>query len=146
MKWIFVLLALVAGATMPVQAGINLRLREALGDPIVAALVSFAVGTIALAVYCFALRPVPTLAMAAGAPWWSWLGGLCGAFFVSVIIILAAKLGATSSMVWLLAGQFLAALILDHFGLIAFDVRVITWQRLAGICLVLAGAVLVSRY
>ena len=116
------------------------------GDPIFAALVSFGVGTLALAVYSFALRPAPTVAMAASAPWWSWLGGLLGAFFVTVIIVLAAQLGATASMAWLLAGQFLAALVLDHFGLISFTVRDVSWPRLAGVALVLAGAYLVNKY
>ncbi len=146
MKWFFILLALAAGATMPMQAGVNLRLKQALGDPIFAALVSFGVGTLALAVYAFVLRPVPTVSMAATAPWWSWLGGLFGAFFVSVIIILAAQLGATASMAWLLAGQFLAALILDHFGLISFAVRDVSLPRLAGVALVILGAFLVNKY
>ncbi len=146
MKWIFILLALVAGATMPVQAGLNLRLKQALGDPIFAALVSFAVGTAALAVYAYALRPVPTLGMVSSAPWWAWAGGLCGAFFVSVIIILAAQLGATTTMACLLAGQFIAALILDHYGLIGFDVHAISWPRVLGVLLVMAGVVLVNRY
>ena len=146
MKWFFIFLALAAGATMPLQAGVNLRLKQALGDPIFAALVSFGVGTLALAAYSFVLRPVPTAAMAASAPWWSWLGGLFGAFFVSVIIVLAAQLGATASMAWLLAGQFLAALVLDHFGLISFAVRDVSWPRLAGVALVLAGAYLVNKY
>jgi transporter family-2 protein len=146
MKWFYIFLALAAGATMPLQAGVNLRLKQALGDPIFAALVSFGVGTLALAAYSFALRPAPTAAMAASAPWWSWLGGLFGAFFVSVIIILAAQLGATASMAWLLAGQFLAALVLDHFGLISFTVRDVSLPRLAGVALVLVGAFLVNKY
>jgi transporter family-2 protein len=146
MKWIFVLFALVAGATMPVQAGINLRLKQALGDPVFAALISFAVGTATLAIYAFAMRPVPTMAMASSAPWWAWTGGICGAFFVSVTIILAAQLGATTTMAWLLAGQFLVALLLDHFGLICFDVHTLSWPRILGVVLVVIGAMLVNKY
>ena len=146
MKWLFVLLALVAGATMPLQAGINLRLRHALGDPFMAALVSFAVGTMALAAYGLATRPMPTMAMFSGAPWWSWLGGFLGAFFVSITIILAAEIGATATMAWLLAGQFSAALILDHYGLISFSVREISWPRLLGVALLIFGAYLVNKY
>lgn len=131
---------------MPMQAGVNLRLRQALGDPVFAAMVSFAVGTVALAIYCFAMRPLPTASMAAGAPWWSWFGGLLGAFFVTVIIVLAARLGATASMAWLLAGQFIAALILDHFGLISFAVRSVSWPRVAGVAMVVLGAYLVNKY
>ncbi|MDD3311062.1 DMT family transporter [Pseudodesulfovibrio sp.] len=146
MKWIFILLALVAGAAMPVQAGINLRLRYAMGDPIFAAFVSFAVGAVALAAYTFAARPVPTLAMAASAPWWAWTGGLLGAFFVTITIILAQQIGAASSMAWLLAGQFLAALVLDHFGLVSYAVHAASWPRLLGVVLVVAGAILVNKY
>lgn len=146
MKWIFVLFALVAGATMPVQAGINLRLRQALGDPVWAAFISFAVGTIALAAYGLTTRPLPTMGMAATAPWWAWTGGLCGAFFVTVTILLAGQIGATTTMAWLLAGQFIAALILDHFGLISFDVHAISLPRILGVCLLIAGAVLVNKY
>ncbi|QJB58401.1 DMT family transporter [Pseudodesulfovibrio sp. zrk46] len=146
MKWLFVFLALLAGATMPLQAGVNLRLKQALADPVWASFISFAVGTLALLVYGLLTRPIPTQAMAASAPFWAWGGGLLGAFFVTVIILLAANLGATTTMAWLLAGQFLCALILDHFGLISFDVHAISWQRVAGVVLLVLGAVLVNKY
>ncbi len=140
------MLALVAGAAMPVQAGINLRLRYSLGDPVFAAFISFAVGTVALAVYSFATRPVPSMAMATSAPWWAWAGGLLGAFFVSITIILAQQLGAASSMAWLLAGQFVAALVLDHYGLVSYAVHTVSWPRMVGVALVIAGALLMNKY
>ncbi|MBG0791842.1 MAG: DMT family transporter [Desulfovibrionaceae bacterium] len=146
MKWIYVLFGLVAGMTMPVQAGVNLRLRESLSDPVYAAFVSFTVGAVVLGVYGFSLRPAPTMAMISSAPWWSWTGGVLGAFFVFAIIILAGVLGATSSMAWLLAGQFLAALVLDHFGLVGYDVHQVSWPRVAGVVLLLAGAMLINKY
>ena len=147
MKWIFIFLALVAGALMPLQAGINLRLRTALGDPIWATMASFAVGTVVLVFYALASRlPVPTLSMAATAPWWAWTGGALGAFFVFASIVLAGELGAATTMAWLLAGQFLAALILDHYGLVSFQVHQISWPRLLGVALLIFGAVLVNKY
>ncbi len=146
MKWIYVLYALVAGVTIPVQAGINLRLRESLADPVFAAFVSFAVGTIVLGIYGFALRPVPSVAMISSAPWWAWIGGAFGAFFVFSTIVLVGELGAATSMAWLLAGQFLAALILDHFGLISYDVHHISWPRLLGVGLLIVGAMLINKY
>ncbi|CCH49016.1 DMT family transporter [Pseudodesulfovibrio piezophilus] len=146
MKWIFIFLALLAGAALPLQAGINLRLRYALNDPVMAAFVSFAVGTVALGMFGFLTRPVPSLSMVGSAPLWSWTGGALGAFFVCITIVLAGKLGATTSMAWLLTGQFLAALVLDHFGLVSFDIHPISWPRLVGIGLLIAGAVLVNKY
>lgn len=147
MKWMYVLFALVAGALMPVQAGVNLRLRGSLGDPVWAAAVSFGVGTLALLGYLLVTRtPVPTPVMAASAPAWAWTGGMLGAFFVFATIVLAGQIGATTMMAWLLAGQLMAALALDHYGLVGYQVHAVSWPRIAGVCLLLAGAVLVNKY
>lgn len=147
MKWLYVFCALLAGALMPVQAGVNLRLRGALGDPVWAAAVSFAVGTVALVAYGLLSRtPLPTLSMMGTAPAWAWIGGMFGAFFVFFSIVLAGELGAATTMAWLLAGQFTAALVLDHFGLISFDVRTVSLPRILGVALLVAGAVLVNKY
>ncbi|NDV20310.1 EamA-like transporter family protein [Pseudodesulfovibrio sp. JC047] len=147
MKWMFVVFALVAGALMPVQAGVNLRLKESLGDPIWAAAVSFAVGTLGLFAYgLISKAPIPTPGMIVSAPAWAWTGGLFGGFFVFAIIVLAGQLGAATMMAWLLAGQFLAAILLDHYGLISFNVHMISWQRIVGVLLLITGATLINKY
>ncbi len=147
MRPLIMLTALVAGALMPVQAGVNARLREYLGDPIMASLASFTVGTTALLAFILVTRaPWPSLAMASAAPWWSWFGGAFGAFFVAVTVILAFKLGATGLMAWIIAGQLIASVLLDHTGAIGFAVREASWPRLAGVLLLLCGAVLVNEY
>lgn len=143
----YIILALLAGAILPLQAGINLRLRHAIGEPVLASLVSFAVGTAALIVYVLAARmPMPTGPMIVSAPWWAWIGGALGAFFVFASIVLAGQLGAATTMAWLLAGQFMAALLLDHYGLVSFDVHEISWPRILGVVLLIVGAVLVNKY
>jgi transporter family-2 protein len=147
MRPLIMLTALLAGALMPVQAGVNARLRGFLGDPLLASLVSFVVGTVALAIVILATRtPLPTLAMAQAAPWWTWLGGTLGAFFVAVTVILAFKLGATGLMAWIIAGQLVGSVLLDHTGAIGFAVREVSWQRMAGVALLMAGAMLVNEY
>jgi transporter family-2 protein len=147
MKWMYILLALVAGAGMPLQAGINMRLRQSLGGSTLAALVSFAVGTLCLLAYVLATRtPMPSAGSVSGVPWWGWTGGALGAFFVFSSIVLAAQLGAAATMAWLLAGQFLAALVLDHYGLVSFAVREVSWPRILGVGLLIAGALLVNKY
>lgn len=132
---------------MPMQAGINLRLKASLGDPVLAALVSFALGTACLGIYTLVMRvPIPTAAMMGAAPWWAWTGGLLGAFIVFSSIVLAAQLGAGATMAWLIASQLLTAMILDHYGVVGFAVREISWQRIAGVVLLIVSAVLVHRY
>lgn len=146
MKWIFIILAVVVGAAMSMQAGINLRLRSFLGDPVLTAFVSFLVGAFFLGGLTFIQRtPLPPLAMVAQAPWWAWVGGALGAFVVASAVVLADQLGAAAMMAWIVAGQLLASVILDHWGMVGFAVREASPMRLLGAAMLVAGAFLVSR-
>jgi transporter family-2 protein len=146
MKGMYVLIALVAGALVPLQAGINVRLKQAVGDPVLSAMISFAVGTLALAAWCFASRPVVAALSGARGPWWMWLGGFMGAFFVAATILLAEKVGAGAMLAWIIASQLMAGMLLDHFGVLGYVVREISPMRILGVCLLVAGAVLVQRF
>lgn len=144
MQLFSVLLALVAGMLMPVQAGVNALLKNHLQSSEAAAFVSFAVGTLVLGVYLVLRRiPLPLGPAAHQADWWMWLGGTLGAFFVAATIFLAFRLGAGTMMGLIVAGQLFAAIILDHFGLLGFPLHPVSWQRLAGAGLLVAGAVLI---
>ena len=147
MRLVFVLIAIIFGALAPVQAGVNLRLRGFLGDPVLAAAVSFAVGTLALMVYAFVMRtPVPSLAVVFKGPWWMWTGGFMGAFFVATAVIVAPVLGAATMMCWMIAGQMTASLFLDHYGFIGYAVREISPLRIVGVLFVVVGAVLIQKF
>lgn len=147
MRLIHLAAALTMGAFMPLQAGINARLRQSLGEPLMASLVSFCVGLTALVLFILLTRtPLPSLAAAASAPWWSWVGGGLGACFVVGSVLLAYKMGATALMAWSIAGSLFASVLLDHLGLVGFTVRELSWQRLAGVALLLGGAWLVNEY
>ena len=140
------LLGLLAGAGLPVQAALNSALRQQLGRPEWAALVSFLVGSAGLAALLAALRlPVPPSGAWARAPWWSYVGGLLGAFFVALTVVLTPRLGVLATVALLLAGQLLGAAFLDHHGLLGVAVRSFTAQRALGLGLVAAGVWLVQR-
>lgn len=139
-----ILLALAAGAFLPLQAGINGQLRHALGGPIPAAFVSFAVGTLALLAVLVATRtPLAPVA----APWWQWLaGGVLGACYVALIIVLAPVLGPALCFGLIVAGQMAMALALDHYGLLGFTTHPVNLARSAGAALIVAGVVLIRLY
>lgn len=142
--WPIVLLAFVAGAAIAAQPGINATLGRGLGGPVLASLVSFAVGTLALAIVALARREaMPSGSAIAGIPTWAWTGGLLGAFFVTVSIIAAPRLGAGTLVAVAIAGQLTAALVLDHFGWLGYAERAATLPRIAGVALLLGGAALV---
>lgn len=146
MKGLFAAAALLSGAALAFQVGFNNGLRARVGHPMIAALISFGVGMVALAAYVAAARPaVPGVRELARAPWWIWMGGLVGAVYVACAAAFAARLGAAGWLALVVAGQILTSLAMDHFGLVGFERQPITAARLVGAALLLAGVALVLR-
>ena len=143
---LLLLLALAAGVLLPVQAGVNAQLRSVVGSPLTAALVSFLVGTAGLGTAAVILR-APTALRAAWAvsPWWFWIGGLIGALYVVATIVLAPRLGAATLVAAVVAGQMIASLLLDQYGLLGFPTHPINGLRVLGAGLVIVGVILVQR-
>ena len=145
--WPYYAFAVVAGAMLPFQFGINSVLARYVDGAARASLVSFVVGALVLLVAVLAFfRGAPSVERAAEAPWWVWTGGLLGAFYVLGSVVTAPKLGAATLVALILAGQAAASLTVDHFGLVGFEENPITPGRLLGIALVAAGVVLVRVF
>jgi transporter family-2 protein len=140
------LAAAFVGVLLAIQAGVNAQLRTAIGDPIATALASFVVGSIGLLILTLALRaPVPLGAAWDRARWWQWTGGLLGATYIAVAVVLAPRLGAGTLIAAVVAGQMVASVILDHFGLVGFAVHPATGTRLLGTGLVILGVFLIKK-
>ncbi len=138
------LLAALAGALLPVQAGVNAQFRITLGDPLAATLTSFLIGSLALGLVTLGARIPLHLGQALGrTPWWHWTGGLLGAVYVALIIVLAPRLGAAALIAAVVAGQMLASLALDHWALVGFAPHPLSLQRALGAALVIGGVALV---
>ena len=137
---------ILAGATLAVQAGINSQLQLTWAkNPVLAACVSFCVGALGLLVYTLAARvPLPPLPEKF-VPW-HWIGGLLGAVLVTVTVYVAPRLGATTMIGLILAGQIGSGLVLDHFGLLGYTQKLINWQRLLGAVLVGVGVFIIRRF
>jgi len=143
----FFLLALVAGMMMPTQAAINNKLATYVQSPVLAAFFSFAVGLVGLFLYMLVAKiPLNTLSNIKNAPPVSWLGGLCGAFFVTAVVISVPRLGIALTFSILILGQMLITLPIDHFGFLGIPVREINLPRLLGVILVIAGVFLIRRF
>jgi transporter family-2 protein len=146
MVLILLFMAFAIGLIIPLQSAINSSLRNTLGSgSMLAALVSFAVGTLSLVLVALGTgQPFATLAGLPRVAWWQWLGGALGAFFVFGTTLLAPRIGLAAMVSLIVAGQVLSSLIFDRFGLVGMPVRDISWIRLAGALLILAGAVVVN--
>ncbi|WP_243095087.1 DMT family transporter [Thermus thalpophilus] len=146
MTWIYYVVVLLAGAMLPIQAGVNARLAQVLEHPVRSALVSFGVGTVALFGLAWLLAgPNWPWGKALGAPGWVYVGGLLGPFYVVASIIFAPKLGALLTFALVITGQLLASLFLDHFGLL-YPRHEINPMRILGVALLILGMLLIRRY
>lgn len=133
------------GCSLASQAGINSELRTALSSPVQAAFISFLLGTVTLGLIVLArgwawFRP----GALSDTPWWAWLGGVFGAFIVSMSIFLAPKLGALTLAIAIISGQVLASLVLDQKGWLGYPRVPLSMSRAAGTLLMVVGVILVA--
>ena len=139
----YLVVALGTGAAIAVQALANSRLRLALGTPVWAAIAQFVVGLAALvAIAVLTRQPAPIMAGLSRMPWWGWIGGAVGALFIVVSIVLTPRLGTALTLATITVGQLLAALVLDHYGLLGAPVVRLSMPRVLGAACLLAGIAL----
>ena len=146
MSLIALFFALAAGALIALQFGVNAALRGFLGgSAFFATFASYIVGTLASLACLLVLRPaIPSWSRIAAVPWWAWTGGAVGVGYVTASVLLAPKLGATRLIVLMVAGQLLASVIFDHYGLLGYAVRPFNIWRALG-CVLLVAAVLLIK-
>ena len=130
--------AVASGALVAVQQRVNGELKTALGDALLAALVSFGVGLAAVVVGVLTRAPArAALRRVRDVPWVQRLGGLGGACLVVVGAAAAPEIGVALLSVGLVAGQTVGGLVVDRVGMGPGGPRSLTAPRLlgAGLCL-----------
>ena len=139
------LFAILVGAGLTFQVGMNSTVRAGIGSPVIASIINFGVGLAALVLLAFASGSRIVPGSVAAVPAWAWFGGLLGAAYVAATTVLGPQLGAAALLALTLAGQMVAALIVDHYGVIGFPQSPVTPARLAGVALLVAGVLLIMR-
>ena len=143
----WIALALAAGAALPIQGAVNAQLRRDFDAPIAAGAWSFVVAAAAMALVLALLattrrgRP-GSLSGLGGVPWWGWLGGACGATYVTSVFLLIPEIGVAPTIALTVAGQQVASVFVDRYGLLRLPRRPVTYARLAGVALLLSGVAL----
>ena len=146
-RLLFIAMALALGMILPLQAAINARLAKTADDnPVMAAFISFAVGTIALMIFLIAAGQFNFRFVSGGSSWWIWTGGLLGIFFVAGIVVLLPKLGAELAFSLVIAGQMLAAILFDQFGWMGLAVKEISAGKIIGAVLLIVGVILIRKF
>ena len=144
MIWWILILAVLSGAVAPLQVGINSQLAKTMLHPLQATVVSFIIGTLGVTAVSFAFRvPLPNLMQSLQAPPILLTGGLLGVFMVMSAITTAPKLGAAVFIAASIAGQMIASLLMDYYGVMGYVAQPITMTKVIGVVLVFAGVILI---
>lgn len=150
----YYIIALCMGVAIATQAPINATLARYLQSTsfislqlgsIVSALISFGIGTICLGLVAYfsgalnaeIIKSIPQQIFSH--QWWKFLGGVLGAFFVFGTILLAPKIGLLNMFLLALVGQLITSLVLDYLGAFGLGVKPISWQKILGLGIILAG-------
>jgi len=138
--------AALIGAAVAFQALVNSRLQQFTGSILWAAVISFSVGTVGLLLVASATRAgLPEVASLMRAPWWAWTGGLLGAAYIAVVIVLVPRMSPAWLFGAVIFGQMLLLVTAEHFGWTGIERHAFSPVRLAGILLIVVGAVLCKR-
>ena len=144
-RFVFFLLVALGGAGLTVQMAWNARLRTATGSPVLATIISVVVTLLSLVLFWISgatnRGSIPAFD---SLPRWAWFGGVFAVYYLVASLIAIPKLGAAAVFSSVIAGQMVAALILDSSG--AFEVAQIplSTPRVLGTGLVIVGAILIQ--
>lgn len=139
------LLGIVSGGLIALQAPINAALARGLGLPVAAATASFLAGSVVLVAITLVVCQTQGIALTwrEVPPWLFVAGGLLGAAYVTSVILLTPRLGTATTMTFIVTGQLLAGLLLDRVGAFGFVARELSFGRISGAILLIAGALLI---
>jgi transporter family-2 protein len=135
--------ALAIGAVLAAQAPLNSTLGRHVGG-LPATTIALGTSFLALAVLTLVAGQAGGFGDVGKPPLYVLIGGgIVGALYVGSIVWTVRALGVTGLSVATLAGQFAAAMVIDHFGWLGVDRSPITIAKLAGVALVAAGTYLI---
>ncbi|GAA1575001.1 DMT family transporter [Leucobacter aridicollis] len=131
--------AVLAGTSLALQTAVNGGLSEALGNPVLAAFLSFTVGLLIVSLVALLngqwrerLIPLLRIARSRTVPWWCWSGGIAGAYFVFAQSASGGTLGVALFTIGVVGGQSIGGLLLDRIGVGPAGGVPVTGLRVAG--------------
>jgi len=140
---VLMLLAALSACVIPIQAIVNGRLGVVVDNRILAALISFLGGTIALTLILLVTQGVPNLS-GKHIPWYLCTGGLLGAVFVTAVLSLVPHLGTARIIAATVVGQLIMSLIVDHYGILVVPKAPINPVKVVGGLLLIGGMLLIQ--
>jgi transporter family-2 protein len=136
---VYGIVMLIAGLGIPVMAALNSHLGQKLQSPEIAVSILFSVGlAIALLVAMFTSE-LPSVAMLFSVPWYLYCGGILVMFYLFSITWIAPRFGVSNSVSFVLLGQVIAMVFIDHFGFTGAKQFSMSTDRIIGLVLIVCG-------
>lgn len=137
MNIVMIILAVIGGAVLSMQAAINGKLGSQVGV-FRSAFLTFSVGALVTALLIFFFEPKHALTLL-DVPKWQLLGALCGVPYIVVMVLAVQRIGAAVATVAVIFGQLAMSMLIDNFGWLGNEVIHFSMSRLgAVICLGIA--------
>lgn len=146
MQWLLIAFAAFTGMLNTIQSGSNTTLNKALATPLWSAACVFlvALGTTVTAALVSGQRfPAGAVGQV---PWWGWIGGVFGSLYILSMMMVADKVGAAIFMAVTVTMAIITSLVMDHFGLMGFEVHRAGLGRIMGGLAIIAGLGLIAKF
>jgi transporter family-2 protein len=140
-----VALVVAGGIAGAVQAAVMGRFGERVGTLEAFAFATLVTAALAATLLVVVRRSVDGYGDAARQPLCLWRAAACGALIVVGITFAAPRIGTTATIGVITAGNLATAVAVDRFALFGLDRIGITWERVAGVLLLAAGAALTLK-
>jgi len=145
-KLFWIVIVLLAGAFLPLQAGLNNKLGKAIDSPVYASMFSFIVGAIAMILYVILTRQTADLKVIPQVPYYVWIAGILGGFYVTIIILAFPKLGPGLTFGLVVAGQMSASIFFEHKNILVAQQSPVSFMKIFGVALIIAGVIVIRKF
>jgi len=146
MKFLWIVMAFVAGTFLPMQAGLNSRLGKSIESPVYASMISFITGAFAVLIYILITKQHVSWAGLKTAPAYTWIAGALGAFYVTTVILAFPRIGPALTFGLVVLGQMVIAVLLDHFNILVAQQHNINIWRILGVILIVGGVIIIRKF
>ncbi|MGB3110094.1 MAG: DMT family transporter [Psychrobacter alimentarius] len=134
---LMIVLAIIGGAALSVQAALNGRLGGNVGV-FKSAFLTFSVGALVTALLIFFFEPNHSVTLM-DVPKWQLLGALCGVPYIVIMVVAVQRIGTAFATVAVIFGQLSMSVLIDNFGWLGNEVITLSGSRIAAlVCLAIA--------
>ena len=140
----FALIMLIAGMGIPIMATMSGSMARHIGSAPIATVIIFLVG-LTSAIMVALLTGLPAREEVTSIEPMFLLGGVLIAFYAISITVVGPRFGMGNAIFFVLLGQIISAVIIDHFVLMGAPATRIDLMRIGGIALMVVGVLLARR-